>query len=224
MRNKKLLATSLASVMVLSTLLSGCGGDDAQSSAGGESIDQASDSDSSAASDDSTTADDGAASDDGASQEAGGDREKVDGLMYAEGLPIVDDGAYSFSLFVDAQDGGNTLMFPVLKEQTGVDVEVQGFAYDIAQEKYSLALGSGDYADCIGGWILRASDVLTYGVDMGIFVPLEEYFEKYCPKITEVLNLEGVREAMTAPDGHIYSIPYAIEAPLVDYNPYINNS
>lgn len=222
MRNKKLLATSLASVMVLSTLLSGCGGDDAQSSAGGESSDQASDSDSSTASDDSTTADDGTASDDGASQEAGGDREKVDGLMYAEGLPIVDDGAYSFSLFVDAQDGGNTLMFPVLKEQTGVDVEVQGFAYDIAQEKYSLALGSGDYADCIGGWILSASDVLTYGVDMGIFVPLEEYFEKYCPKITEVLNLEGVREAMTAPDGHIYSIPYAIEAPLVDYNPYIN--
>lgn len=224
MRNKKLLAASLASVMAVSTMLSGCGDDAKGSSESSSSSGAVEDSSSDAgdASDAGTASGDDASGDDASSENAGGEREKVDGIMYAQGLPIVDDGDYSFSLFVDSQDGGNTLMFPVLKEQTGVDVEVQGFAYEIAQEKYSLALGSGDYADCIGGWILSASDVLTYGVDMGIFVPLEEYFEKYCPKITEVLELDGVREAMTAPDGHIYSIPYAIEAPLVDYNPYIN--
>lgn len=113
-------------------------------------------------------------------------------------------------------------MFPILEEQTGISVEVQSYAYEIAQEKYALALSSGDYADCIGGWCLSAKDVLNYGVDMGVFVPLEDYFEQYCPRISEILELEGVRETMTAPDGHIYSIPYVIEAPEVDFNPYIN--
>lgn len=27
---------------------------------------------------------------------------------------------------------------------------------------------------------------------------------------------------MTAPDGHIYSVPYVLSAPAVDFNPYIN--
>mgnify|MGYP000034271672 CR=1 FL=1 len=49
---------------------------------------------------------------------------KVDGLMYAEGLPIVDEGAYSFSIFVDdSSSTGEFVMMPILKEQTGVDVE-----------------------------------------------------------------------------------------------------
>ena len=151
-----------------------------------------------------------------------GEREK-DGIMYTEGLPIVDDGDYTFSLFVDGGvETDEPTMMPILKEQTGVNVDLQMFAYDIATEKYSLSLSSGDYADCIGGWCLSSKDIVNYGVDMGVFVPLEEYFEKYCPRISEILELEGVRETMTAPDGHIYSIPYVIEAPEVDFNPYIN--
>ena len=150
------------------------------------------------------------------------DREKED-IMYTEGLPIVDAGDYSFSLFVDGGSSDTVpTMFPILEEQTGVSVELQTYSYEIAQEKYALALSSGDYADCIGGWCLSAKDILNYGVDMGVFIPLEDYFEKYCPRISEILELEGVREAMTAPDGHIYSIPYVIEAPEVDFSPYIN--
>lgn len=130
---------------------------------------------------------------------------------------------YTFSLFVDSNfdEENQPLAWPYFEEQTGIRAELECYPYEIATEKYSLALGSGDYADCIGGWCLSSKDVLNYGVDMGIFVPLEEYFED-CPNISAILDLPGVREAMTAPDGHIYSIPYAIEAPLVDFNPYIN--
>lgn len=194
MKKKRVLALVLASAMAAS-VLAGCGSEksDVAARAKGEVQDEI------------------------------GEDGKVNGVMYQEGLPIVDDGDYSFSLFVD---GGSSdtepMMWPILKEQTGVDVELQSYAYEIAKEKYSLALNSGDYADCIGGWCLSPKDILNYGVDMGIFLPLEGYFEKYCPKISEILELEGVRETMTAPDGHIYSIPYVIEAPYVDYSPYIN--
>ena len=48
--------------------------------------------------------------------------------------------------------------------------------------------------------------ILTYGVNQGVFIPLEDYFAEYCPRITEILDLPGVREEMTAPDGHIYAL------------------
>ena len=149
---------------------------------------------------------------------------KVNGLMNATGLPIVDNnGDYTFSIFVDnSTPVENQFIWPVIEEQTNVKVDVKQYAYEIAKEKYGLALSSGDYPDAIGGWVLSSNDILKYGVDQKVFIPLEKYFEEFAPNIMEILELPGVRETMTAPDGHIYSIPYVIEAPKVDFSPYIN--
>lgn len=116
--------------------------------------------------------------------------------MYKEGLPIADPGDYSFSIFTDGDKTTDDFyLMPVLEEQTGINVDVQLFPYEVAKERYSLALNSGDYADCIGGWILSSTDILKFGVDMGTFIPLEDYFEAFfCPNISAVLELEGVRE------------------------------
>lgn len=152
--------------------------------------------------------------DDTDGSEPGG--EKVNDIMYKEGLPIVDPGTYSFSLFVDdSQDDDDYVMFDILEEQTGVKVELQKYPYAIATERLTLDLNTGDYADVIGGWTLSANSILTMGVEEGVYIPLEELFELYAPKMQELLALEGVRDTMTAPDGHIYSIPYVLEAPAV---------
>lgn len=148
---------------------------------------------------------------------------KVNGLMYEKGLPLVDEGDYSFSVFVDgSNDAEDIVMMPILKEQTNVDVELRIFPYETATERLNLDLNSGDYADVIGGWTLTDSMILTYGVNQGVFIPLEDYFEKYCPNISAILDLPGVREKMTAPDGHIYSIPYVVDDVTVGYNPFID--
>lgn len=110
-----------------------------------------------------------------------------------------------------------------LEKQTNVQVELNIFPNETATERLNLDLNSGDYADVIGGWILNDNMILTYGVDQGVFIPLEEIFEEYCPRITSILNLPGVREQMTAPDGHIYSIPYVTGDTTVGYSPYINS-
>ena len=94
---------------------------------------------------------------------------KIDGLMYAEGLPIVDEGTYSFSIFCDDSSAtGEFYMMDELKKQTNVDVELQLNAYENATEKMNLALNSGSYADVIGGWILTDAMILTYGVEQGV--------------------------------------------------------
>lgn len=148
---------------------------------------------------------------------------KVNGLMYAEGLPLVDEGSYSFTIFVDDSSAtGEFYMMDEFKKQTNVDVQLNLYPYETATERLNLDLNSGDYSDVIGGWTLSDSMILTYGVSQGVFIPLEEYFEKYCPRISEIMNLPGVREEMTAPDGHIYTIPYVCDDVTVNYSPYIN--
>lgn len=159
----------------------------------------------------------------GASEDVIDENGKVNGLMNAEGLPIVEEGTYSFSIFCDdSSETGEFYMMDEFKKQTGVDVELRLFPYETAKERLNLDLNSGDYADVIGGWNLSDSMILTYGVNQGVFIPLEDYFEKYCPNISAILDLPGVREEMTAPDGHIYSIPYVCDDTTVGYAPYIN--
>ena len=148
---------------------------------------------------------------------------KVDGVMYKVGLPLVDEGTYGFSIFCDdSKEKPEYYMLDEFKKQTNVDVEMRIFPYETATERLNLDLNSGDYADVVGGWTLSDSMILTYGVNQGVFISLEDYFAEYCPRITEILDLPGVREEMTAPDGHIYAIPYVCDDTKVGYSPYIN--
>lgn len=209
---RKLVAVLLLAAMSV-TSLAGCGsdggsGNDAESSRGGSEADDAGD------------AADGESSAEPAEVDADG---KVNGIMYAEGLPIVDEGAYTFSIFCDdSSSTGEFYMLNEFEKQTNVKVDLQIFANENATEKMNLALNSGDYADVIGGWILDDSKILTYGVEQGVFIPLEDIFAQYCPRIMEILDLPGVREKMTAPDGHIYTIPYVCGDTSVGYSPFIN--
>lgn len=205
---KKLVAMLLTAAMVCTTL-AGCGSKD---SGGGSSSDGSSSSDSSG----SDTKEEYVP----AEVDADG---KVNGIMYKEGLPIVDEGDYTFSIFCDdSSSTGEFYMMDEFKKQTNVDVDLRIFAYENATERMNLDLNSGDYADVIGGWILSDSMILTYGVEQGIFIPLEDIFEEYCPNISAILDLPGVREEMTAPDGHIYTIPYVCDDVTVNYSPWIN--
>ncbi|MBU5670355.1 extracellular solute-binding protein [Paenibacillus brevis] len=149
---------------------------------------------------------------------------KVNGLMYKEGLPLVDEGAYKFSIFVDdSSPTGEFYMLNEFQKQTNVEVDLRMFPNATAKERLNLDLNSGDYADVVGGWTLTDSMILTYGVQQKVFIPLEDLFEEYAPNISAILDLPGVREQMTAPDGHIYTIPYVTGDTSVNYSPYINS-
>lgn len=151
-----------------------------------------------------------------------GERE-MDGNMYLTGLPIVEEQE-SFTLFVD--DSGlaeEKIMYPILEEQTNVKVELMLYPYETATEKLNILLNGNDYPDVIGGWILSSNDIVKNGMRDQLYIPLEEYFtEESTPNIMDVLEETNVRRAMTLPDGHIYSIPYIIGTPLVNFLPFIN--
>lgn len=133
------------------------------------------------------------------------------------------EGSASFTVLVDDNSStGEYRMVEAINEQTGITMTTEQYPNELATEKLSLALSAGSYPDCIGGWLIQDTDILKYGMNQQLFVPLEDYIEEYAPNIQKVLEMDGVREAMTAPDGHIYSIPYVVEAPLVDYQIIVN--
>ena len=100
---RKAVAAVLTAVMVAS-MFTGCGSDNGSSSAKSASAASAA----SAAND--TVDEDG----------------KVNGIMYQEGLPLVDEGDYTFSIFCDdSSESGEFIMLDEFKKQTNVDVDLK---------------------------------------------------------------------------------------------------
>ena len=209
---KRTLAVLLA-LMAAALPLSSCN-NNSNGSSGGSS------SNSSSA---STSSSSGSSTDGGT--ETGDDGRPMEGNLYLEGVPLVKE-TETFSVLID--DGGDVEkvkdrpMLKLLSEQTNVDVDWQIFPYEVAVERKNLLLNSGDYPDVIAGWLLGTSDMVKCGSKEKIFIPLDELFDKYAPKITEVLNMNNIRADMTLPDGHIYNPPYPIPEPQLIHGPWIN--
>ncbi|GIP40202.1 ABC transporter substrate-binding protein [Paenibacillus sp. J31TS4] len=86
------------------------------------------------------------------------------------------------------------------------DASDQGY-----QEKKNLMFASGDLPDAFfGSGSLTDSDILKYGTQ-GMLIPLEKLIDQYAPNIKKMLEKQpDVKKVITAPDGHIYSIPTVI--------------
>lgn len=91
-----------------------------------------------------------------------------------------------------------------LQELSNFNFITTEFAPSDAQEKMNLLMSSGEYTDIIfkSGKI----DYEQYGMD-GIIIPLEGMIRDYMPNLSAILDERDAWGAITAPDGHIYSLP-----------------
>ena len=121
---RKAVAAVLTAVMVAS-MFTGCGSDNGSSSAKSASAASAA----SAAND--TVDEDG----------------KVNGIMYQEGLPLVDEGDYTFSIFCDdSSESGEFIMLDEFKKQTNVDVDLKIYPYETAIMQSSPMVSTRAYS------------------------------------------------------------------------------
>lgn len=130
----------------------------------------------------------------------------------ATGLPIVDEeitirvaGSY------DERTGTewNELeTFQMINEGTNVNIDWELAPGSDWSEKRNLMLaGNADLPDVM--LTVPSADVVVNG-SHGQFIPLEDLIDEYAPNLTAFLDeYPEVRRAITAPDGHIYSLPLA---------------
>ncbi|GGA41669.1 extracellular solute-binding protein [Paenibacillus physcomitrellae] len=137
-----------------------------------------------------------------------------------DGFPIV---SKPITLTMMAPDVGlqNWEDMPVLQEmekKTNIHFEFQNAAKDSFDTKKNLVFASGEYPDIFYAAGLTPAEQMNYG-GQGILIPLEDLINNYAPNFKKVLEENpDVRKSITAPDGHIYSLP------VIDFNqPWYRN-
>lgn len=99
-----------------------------------------------------------------------------------------------------------------IEETSNIDLEFTFLSYSAeGKQQMILSFASGDYPDgAMMSWntMLTKTELMNYGASEGIIIPLNEYIDTYGQEIKNIFELrpEDV-DAITAPDGNIYSIP-----------------
>ncbi|KRF43675.1 extracellular solute-binding protein [Paenibacillus sp. Soil787] len=77
------------------------------------------------------------------------------------------------------------------------------------QEKKNLLFAGGELPDAFyaHGILNEETDIVKYG-SQGVLIPLEGLIDKYAPNVKKLLQDNPTyKKQLTAPDGHIYSLP-----------------
>lgn len=137
-----------------------------------------------------------------------------------EGLPIVDEtltlrfGGTKSAL---APDYADMELVQQWQQDTNIAIDWENLPDQVYQEKKNLLLASDDMPDVLFNTGLTDSDIVQYG-DNGTLVPLEGLIEDYAPTLTAILDERpDIRAALTASDGHIYTLPSVEELGILQY-------
>ncbi|GGI66550.1 ABC transporter substrate-binding protein [Enterococcus alcedinis] len=108
------------------------------------------------------------------------------------------------------KDPNEKLIFQRLEEELNVHIDWTNYNADFA-EKRNLDIASGDLPDAIFNAAAGDYDLLNWA-ESGVIIPLEELIDQYMPNLQKVFaERPEYRTLSTAPDGHIYSLPWIEE-------------
>lgn len=115
------------------------------------------------------------------------------------------------------------VFFKEMEKMTNIKFEFDTPPAEGFQEKKNLAFASGEVPDVFFGGLLTPVEEVKYG-DQGVLIPLDGLIEKYAPNIQKMFEeMPEVKQSITAPDGHIYSLPNINKASIaVTSNAWIN--
>ena len=141
----------------------------------------------------------------------GGDYSGYD--YHETGYPIVDK---PLTLKVVAKrnalhgDWDQTYWGKYAEEKTGIKLDIEYIDKSAWNQKIQLMFASGNLPDVIigGGNGLSKLDEISYGVESGLIIPLNDLIDKHAPDISQMfVDKPAVKAEVTAPDGNIYTLP-----------------
>jgi ABC-type sugar transport system, periplasmic component len=126
-------------------------------------------------------------------------------------LPIVKD-KITMSAFVVQNalinDFVNNEATIELEKRTNIHLEFVAVPEVSQTEKKQLLLASGDYPDIFLSGGFTNENIMQYGSQQKIFIPLNDLIEKYGVEIKKTYDeIPGFKSSITTPDGNIYGIP-----------------
>ena len=121
---------------------------------------------------------------------------------------VVSLSALQYEIENIAVDFSSMWYYRQIEQQTGVHVDFNEVKDSEWSSSVGLAFAKGKMPDMI----LRGSlDVEEYGVTRHLLIPLDEYIDKgFLPNYASRMEQAGLREQLTASDGHIYQLGFLI--------------
>ncbi|GIN69691.1 ABC transporter substrate-binding protein [Bacillus sp. J14TS2] len=100
-------------------------------------------------------------------------------------------------------------MWKKMEEMTGIHIDWEEVPDESRGEKKNVIMSSKELPDAFyGSFGFSADEVAKYGQE-GLFIPLEDLIEEHAPNLTALFEENpSIKQAVTMPDGHIYSLPY----------------
>ncbi len=113
--------------------------------------------------------------------------------------------------FPTIEDLNTNLFTRYLENKTNVHIQWDLVPFAGLDEKRKLLLASGDFPDVLWGGGVSQDEMVTYGPS-GSFVALNTYIDAQAVELKKMFATHpGSREAITAPDGNIYGMPFFSE-------------
>ena len=146
--------------------------------------------------------------------------------------PIVDEPLTlkGYGLAMSNQDSvfDGMWYYNELEKETNIHIEWEQVPENDYSVRMNLMFASGEYPDMIlrKPDLVRTTDFLEeYGVNQGILIPLDDYFETYMPNYYSRLYLNDANLSLPSSDGKMYQIGNLI-AQSVNHNShsYINKT
>lgn len=128
------------------------------------------------------------------------------------GLPITAEKTTISAFIMQMPDGmtdvkTNTFTTE-MEEKTNVHLDMMVAPQDGAKDKLNLLLASGDYPEIIIGGLFSNSELVKYGSEEQILIPLNDLIDKYAVNLKDRWSEHPTYKTdMTALDGNIYGIP-----------------
>ena len=96
-----------------------------------------------------------------------------------------------------------------IEEKLNINLDVEVLSSENVGERTNLMLGSNDLPDMMFNLSIGNDEVVKYGVEEEMFLPLSDYInEELTPNIVEMLAANPEAQAASiAPDGKMYTIP-----------------
>ena len=150
-----------------------------------------------------------------------GTKEEEPKNLTESGMPIVDEEItldfFAGQAPATAENWNDVMIFNEYEKMTNMKVKWEMVPHASLPEKRNLALASGNLPDAFHSAGMPVADILKYG-EQGLFVPLNDLIDKHAPNFKKVLEENpDVRQALTFPDGNIYSFPLMAEPEFLSY-------
>ncbi|MGG6310940.1 extracellular solute-binding protein [Paenibacillus macerans] len=126
-----------------------------------------------------------------------------------DGFPIVQEPITLTMMAPDVglQNWKDMAVLQNMEKLTNIHFVYNNAPKDSFDTKKNLVFASGEYPDVFYAAGLTPAEQMNYG-EQGILIPLEGLIDEYAPNFKKVLEeYPDVRKSITAPDGHIYSLP-----------------